>query len=103
MFDQLFQKSPFFQIARALLYRLHSVSGEWEQKWAKKSLGKKTKTSQICGLFFKVIFDLPQTPSRPGNGGPAAAIDVLSIATSLGVIGQGVKKKVEIFENGHKF
>ena len=42
---------------------------------------------------FQVIFDPPQTPSRPGNGGPDAAVDALSIATSLGVIGQGVKKK----------
>ena len=56
---------------------------------------KKTKTSKIFGLpLFQVIFHPPPTPSRPGNGESDAAIDALSIATSLGVIGQGVKKKV---------
>ena len=65
----------------------------------KKHLQKKTKIARFWVPLFQVIFHPPPTSSRPGNGGLDAAIDALPIATGLGVIGQGVKKKVDIFEH----
>ena len=59
----------------------------------KNYFAKKTKIARFWVPPFQVIFHPPPTPSRPGNGGSDAAIDALPIATGLGVIGHGVKKK----------